>query len=386
MKRIIILLSLCLLFSFQAYGQGIVAKSAGGSPAVTETATTYTITKTNIVLAGSVTVSTISFTTLTATTSVTVGSDALNKNGIVAWVDAGGGTGNATIASDKLTFADFSGGVDIDGASTASSYTSDATVVALSTMSTGANSGTSGQINFIASDNDQGNLNITTGDIFNVDGFSGTGFGIAAPDGSSGSVHVWRATAGSVTAHTSLNSLIIEHSGTHGISILSTDAATGYLGFGSPGSNLGTLIGWTYSTGVFSIETVKASSSINLDPYGAGAGTTTIGVGGDSDLFVVIGNTTHNGTVNFAADSQGDDDYEIALPSISALVAGLTVTFTANTANTDGATLEITSVGDLDAILKMNDQTLATNDIEAGSVVTVVFDGSNWQMVSPVAN
>ena len=117
MKRLTIslLLSLCLLFSFQAYGQ-IIAESAGGSPAVTETSTTYTITKTNIVLAGDVTITTVSFVTAVATTSLTVGSDALDKNGSVIWVDADGGTGNAAIASDGLTFSGFSGGVGIGGA------------------------------------------------------------------------------------------------------------------------------------------------------------------------------------------------------------------------------------------------------------------------------
>ncbi len=88
---------------------------------------------------------------------------------------------------------------------------------------------------------------------------------------------------------------------------------------------------------------------------------------------------------NFAADGQADDDYEIALPGISALTTGLRVTFTATTANTGGATLEITSVGDLDAILKMNDQALATGDIEAGQVIECVFDGTNWQMTSQLA-
>ena len=89
---------------------------------------------------------------------------------------------------------------------------------------------------------------------------------------------------------------------------------------------------------------------------------------------------------NYAADAQGDDDYEVAIPGITALIAGLQVTFIANTANTDGATLEITSVGDLDAILKQHDTVLTSNDIEAGSVVVCVWDGSNWQMVSPAAN
>ena len=98
-----------------------------------------------------------------------------------------------------------------------------------------------------------------------------------------------------------------------------------------------------------------------------------------------LGAFTASEGVNYAADAQADDDYEVAIPGITALTAGLTVTFLANTANTDGATLEITSVGDLDAILKMHDQALATGDIEAGQIVVCVFDGSNWQMVSQLA-
>lgn len=92
-----------------------------------------------------------------------------------------------------------------------------------------------------------------------------------------------------------------------------------------------------------------------------------------------------DGVYNYAADAQADDDYEVTIPGITALVAGLQITFKANTANTGGATLEITSVGDLDAILKMHDQALATNDIEAGQIVVVIFDGTNWQMTSQIA-
>ena len=64
----------------------------------------------------------------------------------------------------------------------------------------------------------------------------------------------------------------------------------------------------------------------------------------------------------------------------------MVVIFEANTANTDGSTLEITSIGDIDAILKTHDVATATNDIEDGSTVMVVWDGSNWQMISPTAN
>jgi len=89
--------------------------------------------------------------------------------------------------------------------------------------------------------------------------------------------------------------------------------------------------------------------------------------------------------INFGADAQGDDDYEISLPGITALNAGLMVVFTANTANTGAATFEISEVGDLDTIKKLHDQDLANGDIEAGQVVVLVFDGINWQMTSQLA-
>ena len=99
---------------------------------------------------------------------------------------------------------------------------------------------------------------------------------------------------------------------------------------------------------------------------------------------VVIGDVVSN-TYNFAADIQADDDYEIDIPDIVTLTTGLMAIFTANTANTGGVTLEITSVGDLDAILKLHDQALVTGDIEAGQVIVCVFDGTNWQMISQLA-
>ncbi len=129
MKKLFLVIFLCLPFLFggEAIGQiTVTGGGGGGSAAVTETASTYTITKTNIVLAGAVTVTSISFTTVVATTSITVGSDALNKDGAVIWIDASGGTGSATIASDGLTFSGFGGGVDVDAAFTASTVTSDA--------------------------------------------------------------------------------------------------------------------------------------------------------------------------------------------------------------------------------------------------------------------
>ena len=77
--------------------------------------------------------------------------------------------------------------------------------------------------------------------------------------------------------------------------------------------------------------------------------------------------------------------YVITLaPAPDGLVVGMMFTFTANTANTDGATFNPNSFG-AQAILKMHDQALVTGDIEAGQVVVVVWDGANYQMLSQLA-
>lgn len=147
------------------------------------------------------------------------------------------------------------------------------------------------------------------------------------------------------------------------------------------------------STGAFDGLYVNADISASLGDGSTGDGNNllNLSVAGAPEFTVsTTGAVTVDGTINFAADSQGDDDYEIALPNIAALTTGLTVTFTANTANTDGATLEITSVGDLDAIVIAEGASvataLATGEILAGQVVTVVFDGTNWQVTSRLGN
>lgn len=143
---------------------------------------------------------------------------------------------------------------------------------------------------------------------------------------------------------------------------------------------------WTYITnaaftGIISIDATNPSA---VKLFRAGD-TITVSFGHNHlEYFLVTGGVI-NGNVNFNLDAQSDDDYEISLVGITSLEVGLTVTFIANTANTDGCTLEITQVGDVDAILKMHDQVLVTGDIESGQVVVCVWDGSNFQMTSQVA-
>ena len=86
--------------------------------------------------------------------------------------------------------------------------------------------------------------------------------------------------------------------------------------------------------------------------------------------------------LRYAADAEASDTYVITLsPAPAALYAGMTVTFKANTANTGACTLNVNSLG-AKSIKKHHDQDPATGDIESGQMVTVVYDGTNFQMQS----
>lgn len=75
--------------------------------------------------------------------------------------------------------------------------------------------------------------------------------------------------------------------------------------------------------------------------------------------------------------------------TFSAYANGQTFTFKANFTNTDAATLNVTPVGGsaLGAknIKKHHDLALASGDIESGQWVTVKYDGTNFQLLTPLA-
>ncbi len=88
----------------------------------------------------------------------------------------------------------------------------------------------------------------------------------------------------------------------------------------------------------------------------------------------------------FVADTASDDDYLIApSPAIAAYATGQMFHFTAQTVNTGASTLNVNGKG-AKAILKQHDVVLGNGDIEAGQIVTVIYDGTQFQMQSQVAN
>ncbi len=88
----------------------------------------------------------------------------------------------------------------------------------------------------------------------------------------------------------------------------------------------------------------------------------------------------------YALDAAGSDTYVISLnPNLAGYVTGQAIQFEAGTVNTGAATLNVDGNG-AKAIVKHNDQVLADGDIEAGQIVTVVYDGISFQMQSQLGN
>lgn len=84
----------------------------------------------------------------------------------------------------------------------------------------------------------------------------------------------------------------------------------------------------------------------------------------------------------YGADAGSTDAYAIATPGVvPAYVAGQRYTFKANTANTGPATLAVDGLA-ATAIVKDVSLPLATGDIKAQQIVEVVYDGTNFQMIS----
>lgn len=93
-----------------------------------------------------------------------------------------------------------------------------------------------------------------------------------------------------------------------------------------------------------------------------------------------------SGAVIYAADAGTTDDYAVTLsPVPAAYITGMVVRFKANTANTGIATLNVNALG-AKTIKKNGNADLADNDIKAAQLVEVIYDGVNFQLISPVSN
>ena len=88
----------------------------------------------------------------------------------------------------------------------------------------------------------------------------------------------------------------------------------------------------------------------------------------------------------YMLDTGSANTYAIApTPAITVYTAGNRFSFKAVNANTGASTLNVNALG-AKTILKGNDQALVSGDIEAGQIVDVQYDGTNFQMLSVCAS
>jgi hypothetical protein len=92
-----------------------------------------------------------------------------------------------------------------------------------------------------------------------------------------------------------------------------------------------------------------------------------------------------SGSLVYAAASGSTDAFAITLsPAITSYTTGMVIHFLANVANTDAVTLNVNSVGPK-YVKKNYNVDLQTGDIIAGQLISVIYDGTNFQLISPKA-
>lgn len=140
--------------------------------------------------------------------------------------------------------------------------------------------------------------------------------------------------------------------------------------------------------------TASAINGVGITNGATGTGPTITVAGASSDTNANLtlsgkgtGQTVINGPLNYAADTGVADALVVAISGISAYVAGLVVRVKAANANaTTTPTLNVNSLG-AKTIKKQDGTTaLAANDIKSGQLLTLIYDGTNLQMQSPVGN
>jgi hypothetical protein len=89
-----------------------------------------------------------------------------------------------------------------------------------------------------------------------------------------------------------------------------------------------------------------------------------------------------NGSRFFTTTSTGNDTYVLTFdPAHESYVTGMIINFKADVANTGACTLNVNGLG-AKAIKKNVSSDLTDGDIQASQIVTVIYDGTNFQLVS----
>jgi hypothetical protein len=91
----------------------------------------------------------------------------------------------------------------------------------------------------------------------------------------------------------------------------------------------------------------------------------------------------NNGSISTSGSSSA---YVLAASrTISTIAAGDAFIFKANHASTGATTIAIDGLA-TKSVKKLHDQAIAANDIESGSICHIVYDGTNFQLISSLAS
>lgn len=129
---------------------------------------------------------------------------------------------------------------------------------------------------------------------------------------------------------------------------------------------------------------MSKTTYVNGDPSQGIAGTVVT-----ADFLNKVNNHYHTGrdvdgegALTYAADTGAADAYVLTLsPALDAYITGMPIAFKATYANTGASTVDINELGAI-AIKKNINEDLVAGDILAGQIVTVIYDGTNFQMMA----
>ena len=142
------------------------------------------------------------------------------------------------------------------------------------------------------------------------------------------------------------------------------------------GKNLG--IGLTSPSAKLTVAGVNAASTNDAFLGEDNVGTDLMRIKNNGDVI------THQ-TLNFHSDTSATNDtYGIVEPLLVAYATGMNLYVDIGVANTGAATLQINALSAI-VIKKLHDQDLITGDIEANQIIHVIYDGTNFQMLSQLA-
>lgn len=110
---------------------------------------------------------------------------------------------------------------------------------------------------------------------------------------------------------------------------------------------------------------------------------------GDQALASDLNNNFQQGlqqqVATYASDTGTANVYAVTLsPAPASYAAGMVVVFKAGNASTGASTLNVNSLG-AKTIKKNQGIDLGSGDIKSGQIVTAVYDGTNFQLVSPIS-